>query len=235
MRNFLPHQIYHVLNRGVDKRKIFLDETDHLRFVHNLFEFNDVNSINNNFYSFRDDFKSYHDNDIASRYNKKPRKLLVDVLAFVLMPNHYHLLLKPRYENSITNFMKKINIGYAKYFNEKYQRVGTLFQGRYKAIQIIKDSHFIHIPHYIHLNPLDLKFPEWRERKIKSHKEALRYIKNYRWSSFLDYIGIKNFPSVTQRNYLLDFFGNSSEVEKYTTDWLKDIEWQSLKHFSLES
>ena len=87
------------------------------------------------------------------------------------MSNHYHLLLTPAVENGIALFMKKINGGYVKYFNEKYERKGTLFEGKYKRIIIKNEAHFIHLPYYIHLNPLDLAAPEWRERKIKNYKK----------------------------------------------------------------
>lgn len=100
------------------------------------------------------------------------------------MPNHYHLLLRPKFDDSLTKFMKKLNIGYAKYFNEKYKRSGALFEGRYKSVLVVDKSHFIHLPYYIHLNPLDLKFPEWRNREIKNYKEAMKFLENYRWSSF---------------------------------------------------
>lgn len=215
--------IYHVLNRGVDKRKIFLNEEDYFRFVHDLFEFNDTKPVNNVFYSFR-----HKNNDVGHHYietaqkNKKPRKLLVKILAFSLMPNHYHLLLQPKFDDGVFRFMKKLNGGYAKYFNEKYERTGTLFEGRYKSITIDTDSHFIHIPYYIHFNPLDLVMPEWRRGKVRGYKKAMKFLENYRWSSFPDYIGKKNFPSVTQRDFLLQFFGGEANYENKTINWLKD-------------
>ena len=72
------------------------------------------------------------------------------------MGNHYHLLLSERREGGISDFMRKVNVGYAKFFNEKYKRTGTLFQGRTKKVLVDSDAHFLHILHYIHLNPLDL-------------------------------------------------------------------------------
>ena len=137
---------------------------------------------------------------------KKKRKLLVDIHCFCLMGNHYHLLLSPRVENGISRFMKKLNMGYAKYFNQKYKRKGALFEGRYKSVAINTESHFIHIPYYIHLNPLDFVSPDWRNRTIKNSKAAIEFLENYRWSSFLDYLGRKNFPSITNRSFLLKFF-----------------------------
>jgi len=223
-------QIYHVLNRGVDKKQIFLDKQDYLRFIHDLFEFNDKNWTNNNFHSFHYSTKIKNSNS----FQHKSRELLVDILAFVIMPNHYHLILSPRLENGITIFMRKLNMGYAKYFNQKYNRSGTLFEGRYKSIPIEKESHFIHLPYYIHLNPLDLIAPEWRERKIKNFKEVINFLENYRWSSHLDYLGKHNFPSVINKEPLLEFFGSEKEYEKLFYEWLKDLDLSDIQSCILE-
>lgn len=232
-------EIFHTLNRGVDKRKIFMDDDDYLRFVHNLFEFNDVEPVNNLTYFLRYNPQS---KDIASPYiararmrtERRPRELLVNVHAFCLMPNHYHLLLSPLKENGITLFMKKLNIGYAKYFNEKYERVGALFQGRYKSVAVKTEEHFVHLPYYIHLNPLDLFAPEWRNREIRDHKKALKFLESYRWSSHHDYLGKKNFPSVTQREFLSEFFGGPKEYEKSISLWLKELDLGDVGEVSLE-
>ena len=206
-------EIYHVLSRGVDRRNIFLDDHDRFRFIHDLFEFNDTKPANNVAYLLR---KS---NDIVSRYK---RDLLVEILAFCLMPNHYHLLLTPLTENGVSFFMRKLNIGYAKYFNEKNRRQGTLFEGRYKSIVIKKEAHFYHLPHYLHLNPLDLILPQWRERTLeaKEYKKAMTFLETYRWSSFLDYCGKENFPSITQRDLVLDAFGGKDRYQQSLQDWL---------------
>jgi len=224
-RKIVAGNIYHVLNRGVDKRKIFLDTKDHFRFIHDLFEFNDTEPVNNLTYYFQ----NTKSKDIARPYIKKrkqgkKRKLLVDMLAFCLMPNHYHLLMQPHTEDGISKFMKKLNMGYAKYFNSKYQRSGALFEGRYKAIRIEQEPHFIHLPYYIHLNPLDLKFPEWRNKEIKSYNKAITFLEQYRWSSFPDYVGIKNFPSVTQRDFLKNFIGEEKAHKSAMIRWLKELD-----------
>lgn len=222
-------ELVHTLNRGVDKRKIFLDKQDHFRFIHDLFEFNDQDWVNTTYHIFA---KS---NDIACRnIEHKPRKLLVDIHVFCLMPNHYHLLLTARIKDGISKFMKKLNMGYAKYFNQKYERKGTLFEGRYKSVVIKNEAHFIHIPYYIHCNPLDLKHPSWRERELKNPKAALEFLDSYRWSSHIDYTGKKNFPSVTNRNLLLKVFGGPKEYQKSLTSWLQDMEEDGLENFWLE-
>ncbi len=87
------------------------------------------------------------------------------------------------------------------YFNEKYKRSGTLFQGRTKRIHIDKEPYFLHILHYIHLNPLDFSqgSSEWRLGKIVSTGAALNYLEQYRWSSYLDYCNTRNFPSILDK------------------------------------
>lgn len=219
--------IYHVLSRGVDKRKIFLSNRDYFRFIHNLFEFNNSEQSSS---SPRRTFNQC--SDIARRYigqkDRRKRKLLVDIHAFCLMPNHYHLLLSPRVEGGISKFMKKVNMGYAKYFNIKNGRKGALFESRYKSILIEDESHFMYLPHYIHLNPLDLHMPEWRERKLRSVTGAIKFLENYRWSSFPDYIGQKNFPSITNRDFLLEVFGGMDKYKNRVEEFLKDLNLAEL-------
>ena len=150
------------------------------------------------------------------------------------MPNHYHLLVTPLVENGVSLFMKKLNGGYAKYFNEKYERSGALFQGKYKSVPIDTDAHFLYIPYYIHFNPLDIEMYEWRDRGVKNFKEAEKYLQKYRWSSHLDYLGTKNFPSVTQRDALLDFFKGEEEYAKSSARMLKDFSTEQIEDVSLE-
>jgi len=224
--------IYHVLNRGVDKRKIFLDDKDYLRFIHDLFEFNDIEAVNNNFYRFHSPYNAVGQHYMGNE--RRPRKMIVDILAFVLMPNHYHLLVSPRLEDGLPLFMKKLGGGYVQYFNQRNDRKGTLFEGGYKSIHITEDAHFIHLPYYIHLNSLDLKFPEWRNRELRNYKEVFRFLENYRWSSFPDYIGKENFPSVTSRSFLSKFFGGPKEHRKDVVKWLKDIDLSDIQPVALE-
>ena len=208
---FADNQIYHIYNRGVEKRNIFLDDQDRFRFIHDLFEFNDETPAANIYYKLNK-FQSY---EVKPRkIEKEHRKTLINILAFCLMPNHFHLLLQQKKENGIVKFMQKLGTGYTMSFNQKYERSGSLFQGTYKAVLVEKDSHFIHLPYYIHSNSLDLKFPEWRNKEIKNHKEAMKFLENYRWSSFPDYIGRKNFPSITQREFLLEFFSGPEQYKK---------------------
>ena len=228
---FVENQIYHIYNRGVEKRDIFLDDKDYLRFIHDLFEFNDRDPAFNVAYYFNSKSK-----EVKSQYlgkERKPRKLLVEILLFTLMPNHFHLLLKQKQENGIVKFMQKLGTGYTNYFNKKYDRVGGLSQGRFKAVLINEEAHLIHIPFYFHTNPIDLIYGsstsiDWRGQ--------IEFLENYRWSSFLDYIGKKNFPSVTSRKFLLEFWGGEKEYRKETEKWLRerDKNIDKIKEITLE-
>jgi len=229
-REIVTGEIFHVLNRGVDNREIFLEEEDYFRFIHNLFEFNDPSPVFNLSY-YLNRLQSI---DFVNQYIKKPRKLIVEILAFCLMPNHFHLLLRQREEGGLTKFMRKIGVGYANYFNQKYQRSGALFQGRFKLILVKEETHFIHLPYYIHFNPLDLKMPDWRKGEIENYQNAIKFLESYRWSSHLDYLSKKNFPSVTQREFLLKIFGGSENYKRGIENWLKEMNLVKMKQLLLE-
>jgi len=214
----MEQPIFHVLNRGVDKREIFLEKRDYLRFIYNLYMLNDEERLETISHTFKRSLLGF---DIASR---KSRKLLVDIFAFCLMPNHYHILLAPRVENGIPMFMRKLNMAYAKYFNKKYERVGALFQGRYKSVLVDSDTHFDHLPFYIHLNPLDLSYPEWRANKISDKNGAIEFLKSYRWSSHLDYLGVKNFPLILNASLLNDVFNGCKGYSDLIQEYLRDIQ-----------
>jgi len=214
---FVNDHIYHIFNRGVEKRDIFMNDGDYLRFVHNLYEFNNEEQVSNlNYYI------NSKNGGIEKRYMKRdtgPRKLLVEVLVFTLMPNHYHLLLRQTRDNGIVKFMQKLGTGYTNYFNKKYDRVGSLLQGRFKAAMVNSNEHFIHLPFYIHTNPLDLNYRS---------STSIEFLEGYRWSSFPDYIGKRNFPFVTERNFILDTFGGHEKYREYTMERLKHADSKHL-------
>ena len=216
--------LYHALNRGVDKRSIFLEDGDRVRFIHDLYIFNQATPANNTRRTSMNDLRSC----------SLIRKRLVDIHGWCLMDNHYHLLLSEKCEGGLTLFLRKLNVGYSKYFNEKYDREGTLFQGRTKKILINTEGHFLHILNYIHLNPLDLQSSsnEWREGRINNFNKALSYLETYRWSSYLDYCGIKNFPSILNSNFFQEIFTN---YRKEITHYVKDLEENKIfKTYFLE-
>lgn len=131
LKQFIAEGYYHLYNRGVEKRVIFLDEQDY--FV----------------------FQKYLKDYLSPETAQDPRSLAneVELLAFCLMPNHYHLLVKQNTIDGITKLIRAVCTNYSMYFNKKYDRVGTLFQGRYKAVFVENDNYLLHLSRYIHLNP----------------------------------------------------------------------------------
>jgi len=217
--------IYHIYNRGVDKRNIFLENDDYVRFIHDLFEFNDITPAKQ---------FSRCQNSIENTACYKKREIIIEILAYCLMPNHYHFLLRQKKELGIAKFMQRLGTGYTMYFNKKYQRSGTLFQGTFKAILINDESYFKYVPYYIHSNPLSLFNPNWKKIDIESIEKATKFLENYRWSSYLDYIGQKNFPSIVSNQFLNEIWKSPENYKKLMHNWLKDINLQNIKDFIIE-
>lgn len=204
-------EFIHIINRGIDNRMIVIDDKDRLRFVHSLFELNDLMLADPN-------------HRLREFDPLRKRETLVAIHAWCLMPNHYHLLLTESVENGIPLFMKKLNMGYAKYFNKKYQRAGALWQGKARAMKIKRDENFHLIPKYIHLNPLDMSLPSWRKGRVPDPKAAVERLYQYRWSSHLDYAGESNFPSLVRMGIVRDSVGDRYQYEKGLRDILGDTE-----------
>ena len=153
VKQFVENGYYHLYNRGVEKRDIFLNDQDYAVFLHYL--------------------KKYLDPELGSDPHSIANE--IDLLAFCLMPNHFHLLVRQRTISGITKLIRAICTNYVMYFNKKYERVGTLFQGKYKAALIGDDNYLLHISRYIHLNPFPGSDP-----------------KAYKYSSYRYYLGHKN-------------------------------------------
>ncbi len=216
--------IYHVYNRGVEKRSLFTNNRDFERFVDDLIIFNDTKPVINPKQRIRDIKNGDHE-----------RNLIVDILTFCLMPNHYHLLLRQRKDNGISEFMRKLGSGYANYFNLKHQRVGPLFQGKFKSVLVNEESQFLYIPFYIHSNPLDLSFPEWRNKNISETQKAIKFINNYKWSGHSDYAGESSFPLVLQKDFLKSIFGRASAYQKAFQEFIDDFDSSNTDdNFTLE-
>ena len=216
-----------------------MNNKDYFRFIHDLYEFNDVENVpkvNIRLLKRKPREISLEELeqccDPAGRNierKRKKKKPLVEILAYCAMPNHYHLMIRQLVEDGIKKFMLKLNCGYAKYFNLKYDRVGPLFQGRFKSVLVSNDSHFYYLPVYIHLNPLDLVYSEWRNGFISNEEKCLKYLEKYRWSSFLDYIGRKNFPSIIKKDFLESSLGGPNKYKRSMIEWLKGMEENNKK------
>ncbi|MCK5285780.1 MAG: transposase [Candidatus Pacebacteria bacterium] len=136
-------EFYHIYNRGVDKRNIVKNKNDIMRMLESLEVFNTTELIG----SIYEDTRRKRNNQFGSRASK-----LVDILAFNILDNHYHLVLKQLSDGGISKFMHSFGTGYAKHFNEKYDRVGSLFQGVFKAEHINSDKYLSYVVSYVNIN-----------------------------------------------------------------------------------
>ncbi len=231
-------EVYHVVVRAIENLKLFRNEKDYLRMIHDLFEFNDNNPVSSVYRHRRVSNVPRSFLGTLEKARGKKRDMLVEILAFCLMPNHIHLLLRQKKDEGISKFMRKLGAGYGLYYNQKYKRSGHLFQGRYKIIHIKDNEQLKIIFVYIHSNPVLLIIPEWKEKGIEKAKlqEVLKFLENYRWSSYPDYLGKKNFPSLTNRDFLLQTIGDLENCQKLIKDWLqfKTELWEPSKEIIIE-
>lgn len=203
---------YHVYNRGVDKRDIFLDTQDYRRFVACLHALNSKRCFGST--------KLYlNDPPLID-----PQDRLVAIIAYCLMPNHYHLELEQICENGISKFLQRLDNSYTKYFNNRYDRAGCLLEGAYKVVQVDSDEYLIHLSRYVHLNPLDLIRPGWKETGIADWGSVKKFVETYPWSSYTAFLG--SAPGVACPKIIFERgFRDSSDYRQYVSEWaIKDLE-----------
>ena len=212
---FVNNEFYHIVNRGVEQRNIFLDEEDRLRFVNSLLVFNDRKPA---FWSLRGFWNTRNPNSLLREY--KPKESLVEIHTFTLMNNHFHLLLRQLTNSGISDFMRKIG-GYAYYFNKKYQRIGSLFQGRFKALLIKDENQLKNTFVYIHTNPVEIIENNWKKFEVKDPESAIKFIEAYRWSSYPDYLTAGNFSNLLIKNFFLKLFDGKENCKQEIDAWIK--------------
>lgn len=180
-RNFVfaENEYYHIYNRGVEKRQIFFDEIDYKRFTSLLLLANSDSPVH---------LSNYQG---VSLMEIPKGDSIVEIGAWCLMPNHFHLLVKEKQKGGISLFMKKLLTGYSMYFNTRRQRKGVLFDGTFKAKHLYNDNYLKYQYAYIHLNPISIIDHGWKEKKIHNVGKAKKFLFSYKHSSLQDYLGIK--------------------------------------------
>lgn len=220
-------EYYHIFNRGVDKREVFLDEADYWRFLFSLQLMNDKN--NGAMIAWRD-FKKANQGAtldqffLTSDVRKKKQDPLVEIMAYCLNPNHYHMILKQIKDKGIEIFMQKVGNGYTKYFNKKNNRSGALFQGKFKSSHIDTDDYLLYVSAYVNCN---------------SQVHKIAPAGKYFWSSFREYIGKESKqPVVLKKEAVLGQFKNSLEYEEFAMSKIiamqerKEMEKMESEQFS---
>ncbi len=204
--SFAPGSFFHIYNRGNSKQKIFLDEYDYRRFISMLFVSNSTES-----------FKMFY---IKEPYSLERGELLVAIGAYCLMPNHFHLLLTPLVDHGVSLFMKKVMTGYAMYFNNKYNRTGSLFEGKFKAELADDDVYLKYLYSYIHLNPVKLIQSDWREVGIRDIESSKLHLRSYPHSSFMDYAGeLREENKILNPQVFPNYFASVAHFENNIFEW----------------
>jgi REP element-mobilizing transposase RayT len=200
-------EYYHIFNRGVDKRTIFEDEKDFRRFCVSMDLLNDRrDGVMDRWRDFRKCVPKAQ----LSEFKEKCLELqerIVNIVAFCLNPNHFHMLVRQRGERGIEKFMHRLGTSYTKYFNERYDRSGSLFQGRFKSTHIGSNSLLFYLSAYVNCN---------------SEIHGIAKAKSYRWCSYGDYLGISNnHKDILNKDLLREHFKKVGELEKFSDEHIQ--------------
>ncbi len=207
---FSNGEYYHIFNRGVDKRDIFIDEEDLERFFQCMDEFNILEPIGS---IYENTFQKAQLGGDAAKLGEKKKEKLVNFICYCLNPNHYHFILEQVSDNGIEKFMHRFG-GYAWFFNKKYNRSGSLFQGPFKAVHIDSNEQLLHTSVYVNLN----------DKVHQLGGVAAKLVK----SSYGEYIGnMKNSKdaenSFCKKDIILRQFKNIKEYKNFAESSLKGI------------
>ncbi len=208
---FSEGEFYHIYNRGVDKRKIFLSVSDYRRFLALLYHANDSAPAH-----IANTLKRRKFTDIFQEKRETP---LVAIGAYCLMPNHFHILMTPLVEGGISRFMLKLQTGYSMYFNLLNDRNGALFQGKFKAEHANSDVYLQYLYAYIHLNPIALQNRSWKSTSELDLERMQSFVTTYPYSSCHSYI-LRN-HSIADPKPFPDYFTNEAEFEDSLKFWIK--------------
>jgi len=204
---FVPGEYFHIYNRGTDKRKIFHDYKDYRYFLKLLFITNSE--------------KSFKIRDLKDVYIIERGEQLVHIGAYCAMPNHFHLLITPLKEGGASKFMQKLSTGLSMHYNVKYNRTGSLFEGKFKAEHVSNDNYLKYLFSYIHLNPVKLIQPDWKTAGIKDLNIVKNYLNKYYFSSYLDHLGENRSENlIINKQSFPNYFPDKNSFENEILDWI---------------
>ena len=214
-------QIYHVFNRGVAGLPIYDSVKDYFRFLELVDYYRFINTRIS--FSHLKKTPAEEKGGILSDLRKKD-ETQIEILAYCLMDNHFHFLLKQLTKNGISRFMANLQNGYAKYFNIKTRRAGPLFQSIFKAVRIETDEQLLHTSRYIHLNP------------STGYLVDTNNLLNYKWSSLPEYLReVTNNFSFTSKDMILGFIGGADKYRQFVFDQAQyQKELGLIRHLTLE-
>lgn len=210
---FEPGRPYHILSRAVEGREIFGTPEDSARFIFQMYAAN-IGSPAVNLYrtDVMDAAKAILEGkDVSEKMINVEHPPLVEFFSFALVGNHYHFGLVPTSEDSISRYMQKLNISFAKYYNLKNNRRGALFETRFKAVPIKTPEQLDLVVRYINVkNVLDMFQPGWQEKGLSNEEDAMQFLRKYPYSSFPDLFD--------QRRSLIISPSGRSELKKFVDE-----------------
>jgi putative transposase len=212
--DFAPDEYYHLYNRGVDKRVIFVSDEDKDRFCESIYLFNDKNHacVSGN--------KVERGSTLScAEVLPDMREHLVSILAFKLMHNHYHILVREELDGGISEFMHRLGTGYTNFFNMKYNRTGSLFGCPFEAVRVESDSQLTHTIRYIHLNELDNYDINWRNGEIVDWSKAIKVLDEDVYSSHAVYCNKSQKLPIINEELANSIFLNTDDYLKFLQDW----------------
>lgn len=225
--DFSIGEFYHIYNRGNGKNNIFNGKSDSVRFIFLLFIANSKNPVrvDNLVRKCREQGRPL----LSIMKENEREDTLVDIGVYCLMPNHFHLLLHEKTEGGITKFMSKLLTGYSMYFNKKYERTGSLFEGKFKAEHADKDQYLKYLFAYIHLNPIKLIESNWKEIGVTDIDRVKKYLKGYKYSSYADYLGEdREEKLILNKEAFPEYFEEFKDFEDFIDEWINYNEQDSL-------
>lgn len=170
-KEFANGEFYHIYNRGVDKRNVFLDDSYYRRFLISMALLNDEQE--GLLDRWRNEKKSNPNLTITDFRRLNLRKPIVDIVAYCLNPNHYHLIVKQLEDKGIEKFMQRLGTAYTMFFNKKNQRSGSLFQGRFKSVHIDSNEYLLYLSAYVNKNNFIHRYNnfDWKYSSLTEYKE----------------------------------------------------------------
>ena len=206
-------EFYHIYNRGTDRREIFSDNYDYQRFVLQLYLCNNTGKID-----LGDLLKEKKPVDIFDCYKNET---LVDIGAWCLMPNHFHILIKEKEAGGTVAFIQKLLTSHSKYYNKKYNRTGSLFEGPFKAKHLDCDQYLKYQFTYIHLNPISIIDGGWKNKQIVDRQKAKDFLDKYKYSSYLDYCGIdRPEEKILNKTAFPKYFESKKDFTDMIDEWV---------------
>jgi putative transposase len=213
VKTYLPNSFYHLYNRGTDKRLIFLDHQDFLTLLSYFrLYLTPRKKLRRQIKGFKLTHKPTQINSLIKALNNNFANK-IQLHAYILMPNHYHLLLKQTNSYDMPAFIQTIFTCYAYYFNARHKRSGRLFQSIYRAKLIKTDRYFAHLARYIHLNSSKLQaknYPKYRSWQSWA---------DYPYSSCQYYLSESKQCSWLTKGFLQSYFSSTEEHKSFLKNY----------------